>query len=72
MLGLCSWQENQQVSKHGIDVKFAKLMGASNQLPSSQILIEVQIFVAFWTIMGERSYKKMTKDSFTCVFEKLQ
>jgi hypothetical protein len=43
MLGLCFWQENQQVSKREVDVEFAKSMGASDQLPSSQILTKVQI-----------------------------
>jgi hypothetical protein len=48
------------------------LMGASDQLPSSQILVELRILAAFWTVVSERSYKKMTKDFYACIFKKLQ
>ncbi len=33
--------------KRGVDAEFAKSMGASDQLPSSQILAELRILAAF-------------------------
>jgi hypothetical protein len=35
------------MSKREVDAEFAKSMGASDQLPSSQILAKVQILIAF-------------------------